>query len=285
MDKAELEKKIVNLENEGFKEQEIRQAMSDEGFSNQIIQEVFNDLKRNRSNNQSQRSQNIRQENTRANSGQNQAQNTLSNPGMINNRMKDSIKGVELNEDYYKIKQKFIRNKYKIYDSNDNLILRAKQKLFRLKEDIKFKDKDGEPVFEVKAQQIMDIAGDYTLIDSETEEPVTVLEKNWTFLTHKWKIKDASNDERLIARFHTEDKGRAFIRYIGSHIPLPLVGMFLSWIPHRYIIESADHEEIGHMKGKLSIRDIYELELNSVDPQVKESIIASAIAIDALEGN
>ena len=263
------------MEKEGFREQEIRQAMSKEGYSNQIIQEVFNDLRRKRSNT---KRQNVQQRN-------NQVQNTDSNPRMINNRVTDSIKGIELNDNYYKIKQKFIRNKYKIYDSDNNLVLRAKQKLFRFKEDIKFKDKDDKEVFEVKAQQILDVAGDYTLFDSETEEPVTVLEKNWTWLTHKWKIKDAANDERLIARFHTEDKGRAFIRYIGSHLPIPLVGMFLSWIPHRYIIESADREKIGHMKGKLSVRDIYELELDSVDPEVKESVIASAIAIDALEGN
>jgi uncharacterized protein YxjI len=274
MDKAEIERKIVNLEKEGFKETEIREAMSKEGYSNQIIQEVFTDLKNRRN---QQKTQNNRQQPKKQQPVQKQ-----------NNRQRtgsSTIPGIDLTENYYKIRQRLIRNKYKVYDFDDNIVLRAKQKLFRLKENFKFKDEDGEMVFEVQAKQIMDIAGDYTLVDPETEEPITVLEKNWTLLTHKWKIKDASNDERLLAHFHTENKGRAFVRFIGSEIPMPFIGLVLSWIPHKYLIESPEGEDLGHMTGKLSVRDIYELELENMNPDLKEAVVASAIAIDAIEGN
>lgn len=293
----ELEAKVRKSRADGFEDSEIRQMMLQQGYSKDTVRKVFQDLNQGTHNQRKPRSQ-VEQEGRNQNSSntnlssppspgnrQQKAQQTKK-PGQIRETGYDPIKGVDLTDNHYKIRQHFIRNKYKVWDSDGELVLKAAQKLFKLHEHIKFNNPDGERVFDVKAKQILDVAGDYTLTDAETDEPVTVLEKNWTFLLQKWKIKSASNNEKLLATFKTEDKGRAAIRFIGSHLGIiPLVGWFFSMIPHRYVIESPEGDMIGEMKGKLSVRDAYILELEDMPADLKEGIVASAIAIDALEGN
>jgi len=42
---------------------------------------------------------------------------------------------------------------------------------------------------------------------------------------------------------------------------------------------------LARLEGKLSIRDIYELEVDQTQNIPKEALVISAIAIDALEAN
>jgi uncharacterized protein YxjI len=187
----------------------------------------------------------------------------------------DTIPGVDLTGDTYVVKQNLVRNKYRVFDGDDRLVLRAKQKLFKMKEEFPFVNADGEDVFTVKAGGILDIAGDYTLTPAGSDEPLAILDKNFTIFKHVWKVRDP-HDERVLA---TIESGSVLLEAARN-----LVGI-LSIIPHSYTITGPDGEELGSLEGRLSLKDTYDLHIGDVGDAPKEAIVASAVAIDALEGN
>jgi uncharacterized protein YxjI len=190
----------------------------------------------------------------------------------------DVIAGIDLTGDEYTVKQHLIRNKYNVYDGDGEHILKAKQKLFKLKEQFPFTDPDGEPVFEINAKEVFDVAGDYVITESEGDEPVAVLDKNWTLLTHEWKVRDP-DDERLLAKIESQGVGVQLLR------SLPLVSIAGQFIPHEYTIEDTDGNRLGDIEGRFSSRDIYDITIEDTGDVPKEALVAAAIAIDALEGN
>lgn len=186
----------------------------------------------------------------------------------------DTIPGVDLTDDEYVIKQHLIRNKYRVYDDTGELVLRAKQKLFRMKEEFPFVNADGEDVFTVKASGIVDIAGDYALTPADSDEPVVVLQKNFTLLKHVWKVRDPT-DDRILAHIESGSRLIELLRGFGP----------LGFIPHTYTIEDTEGTRLGSLEGRLSIKDTYDLEIGDVGDAPKEAIVAAVVAIDALEGN
>jgi uncharacterized protein YxjI len=188
------------------------------------------------------------------------------------------LENVDFSDDSYRIEQSLIRNKYTVYDADDQEILNAKQKLFKMKEEFPFTDTDGTPVFRIKADSILDAAGDYTIYDESTDEPLAVLEKKWTLLQHTWKIRDP-DDERLLAKI--ESRG-AVVEAIRN---IPYLSIVTGLIPHEYTIEDNDGEQLGTIEGQLSLRDKYDLQIEDSGDMPREALVASAIAIDALEGN
>lgn len=183
------------------------------------------------------------------------------------------IPGVDLSGDDYVIKQKLFRNKYRIYDGTGTLLLQTKQKLFKLKEEFPFLTADGDVAFTVKAKSMFDIAGDYALTDPDGEL-LAVLEKQFTFFKHVWRIRGP--DGELYAKI---ESGSTFVEVLRN-----ISGIF-DLIPHSYTIEGPNGEPLGRLKGRLSLRDTYDLHLSEVGDAPKEALVAAAVAIDALEGN
>jgi uncharacterized protein YxjI len=185
----------------------------------------------------------------------------------------DALSRINFSDNNYTVKQKAVRNAYKVYDSAGEEILSTKQKLFKMKEEFPFKDAEGNEIFSVKAENIMDIAGDYAITDSETGKKIAVLKKEFTLLVHSWNIEDAEGN--LIA--HVESRGKLFglLRGLSDIFQL---------LPHRYTVENGEGEQIGTIEGQFSFRDRYEITLDEGIPN-KEAILASVITIDALEGN
>jgi uncharacterized protein YxjI len=190
----------------------------------------------------------------------------------------DSITGIELTGDRYTVVQSLIRNKYRATDEAGNVVLRGKQKLLRLKEEFPFVDADGEPVFTVKAGGFLDVAGDYTLTDDRTEEPVVVLDKRWTLFADHWKIRDPET-EALIAETESKSKLVMFLKHV------PYVGALFQLLPHKYEITAPGGGHVGSIDGQFSMRDRYEIEIDDADDVPKEAVVAAAMVIDAIEGN
>jgi uncharacterized protein YxjI len=190
----------------------------------------------------------------------------------------DSISGIELSDDRYTVVQSLIRNKYKAIDQAGNVVLRGKQKLLRMKEEFPFTDADGEPVFTVKAGSILDVAGDYTLTDDRTEEPVVVLDKKWTLFADHWKVRDPET-EALLAEIKSKSKLVMFLKHV------PYVGAVFQFLPHKYEITDADGGHVGSVDGQFSIRDRYEVTIDDAGGVPREAVVASAMVIDAIEGN
>ena len=186
--------------------------------------------------------------------------------------MTDYLKGIDFTSENYTVKQRFIRNKYEIF-SGDQLILKAKQDLFKLKEKFPFVNEKGEEVFTIKAEQMLDIAGDYTIVDSVTGEEKAVLSKKFTFLKQVWKVK--STDGRVLAKIESRSSLVELLRSLSD---------IMSLIPHKYSIEDGKGRQIGSIKGRFSLRDTYDVHVEK-DVEGREAIIASAVTIDALEGN
>lgn len=185
----------------------------------------------------------------------------------------NALSRIDFSDNKYVLKQKAVRNAYKLYDSDENEILNTKQKLLKMKEEFPFNDSDGNEVFTVKAEQVMDIAGDYAITDSGTGEKIAVLKKEFSILVHKWRVQDAEGND--IALIQSRGKFVGLMRSLSDIAQL---------FPHRYTIENAEGEQIGTIQGKFSLRDRYEIELDE-EIENKESILAAAVTIDALEGN
>lgn len=186
----------------------------------------------------------------------------------------DSVSRIDFSGKRFKVVQSLFRNKYKVFDSEDNLILRAKQKMFRMKEEFPFTDPEGNVVFRIKAGSIMDISGDYTIIDEETGDHIGLLTKKFTLLKHVWHVKDPETEEEW-ATIESQSALLELLRNLSS---------ILSFLPHKYTIEE-NGEQIGTIKGEFSLKDTYTVELEDENLRHKEAIVAAAITIDALEGN
>jgi uncharacterized protein YxjI len=184
------------------------------------------------------------------------------------------LSGVDLTDERYTVEQAYVRNKYEVYDEAGELVLRAKQKLFKMKEEFPFVDADDRPVFTVKASGIIDIAGDYSIVDESTGETVAVLDTNFTLLKHVWQVRDPEGVE--LARIESRSAAIEFLRGLT---------VLSAIIPHKYDITGPDGRQLGSIEGQLSIRDRYDITIRETGDAPREALVAAAIAIDALEGN
>ena len=186
-----------------------------------------------------------------------------------------SLERIELTDDSYTVEQGLIRNKFRALDADGNLVLRGKQKMLKLKEQFPFVDADGEEVFEVNAGSMLDVAGDYTLTDAETDEDLVILDNDYSLLQDTWTIRDADTEARL-----AEINSRGALTTMARNI-VPFGG----WIPHKYEITDADGEHVGNIDGQLSIRDRYEVTIDDASDVPTEPVVAAAMVIDAIQGN
>lgn len=186
-----------------------------------------------------------------------------------------AISGIDLTDDRYTVVQSLIRNKYRAEDAAGNVVLRGKQKMFKLKEEFPFTDGDGRDVFTVKAGGIIDVAGDYVLSDAQTGDDVVILDNDYSIFQDTWTVRDA-DDERALAKIDS----RGALTTVARNV-LP----FGYLIPHKYEITDTDGDHVGTIEGKFSIRDIYEITIDDASDVPKEAVIAAAMVIDAIQGN
>jgi len=185
------------------------------------------------------------------------------------------ISGIELTDDSYTVVQSLVRNKYRAVDAAGDVVLRGKQKMFKLKEEFPFVDADGKEVFSVKAAGMLDVAGNYLLTDSQTGEGLVILDNDYSILQDTWTVRDADT-EAALARIDS----RGALTTIARNI-LP----FGHWIPHRYEITDASGAHVGTIAGKFALADTYEITIDDAGGVPKEAVVAAAMVIDAIQGN
>jgi uncharacterized protein YxjI len=180
---------------------------------------------------------------------------------------------VDFDDDRYEVKQSAIRNKYVVRDSAGEVVLRGKQKLFKMKEEFPFVTGDGEDAFTVKAGSILDVAGNYAIRDAATGEDVVVLDEEFSLFVENWTIRDPDTG-RPLATIRSKNKLLSALRH--------LVGV-ANLIPNKYEIFDADGDHVGDIEGKFSLRDAYTVSIDDASTVPKEAVIASACILDALE--
>ncbi|MEE9151936.1 MAG: hypothetical protein V3U20_08915 [Thermoplasmata archaeon] len=117
-----------------------------------------------------------------------------------------------------------IWNKYWIEDYNKNILGFSKQKMFRLKEDIRIytDEKMTQELFRIQQQQIMDIWGTFAIVDSPTNTTLGYIRRKAmmsTFAWDEWDVLDAN--KRPVGGIH-ESAGRGLARKFvpgGALIP------------------------------------------------------------------
>jgi uncharacterized protein YxjI len=186
------------------------------------------------------------------------------------------IQGIDLSDDHYTVEQGLIRSsKFKAMDKAGNVVLRTKQKRFKLKEEFPFVDANDNAVFTVKADQIRDVAGNYTLTDDQTGEPVVILDNDYSFLQDTWTIRDAETE----AKIATIESQGALYTILRNVVP------YGNFIPHEFEIMDANGTHVGSIEGQWSLKDRYDITIDDASNVPKEAIIAAAMVIDAIQGN
>ncbi|GAA0672213.1 LURP-one-related/scramblase family protein [Natronoarchaeum mannanilyticum] len=186
-----------------------------------------------------------------------------------------SISGIDLTDSEYQVVQSMIRNKYRATDAAGNVVLRGKQKMFKMKEEFPFVDADGEEVFTVKAGGIIDVAGNYVLSDAETGEDVVILDNDYSIFQDTWTIRDADTEAKI-----AQIDSRGALTTIARHY-LP----FGALIPHKYEITDQDGDHVGDISGHVSIKDKYDITIDDASDVPKESVVAAAMVIDAIQNH
>jgi uncharacterized protein YxjI len=183
------------------------------------------------------------------------------------------ISTVDLSDDRYEVKQSAIRNKYVVRDSAGDVVLRGKQKLFKMKEEFPFVTGDGSDAFTVKAGGILDVAGNYAITDAGTGEEVVVLDEDFSLFVENWTIRDPDTGEAL-ATIRSKNKLLSALRHLISVANL---------VPNKYEIFDAAGDHVGDIEGQFSLRDTYTVSIDDASNVPKEAVIAAACILDALE--
>ena len=183
------------------------------------------------------------------------------------------ISTVDLSDDRYEVKQSMVRNKYTVRDSAGDVVLRGKQKMFKLKEEFPFVTGDDEDAFSVKAGGIMDIGGNYAIVDAGTGEEVVVLDEDYSLFVENWTIRDPDTGEAL-ATIKSKNKLLSGLRHLVGAANL---------IPNKYEIFDAAGGHVGDIEGQFSLRDAYTVTVDDASDVPKEAVVAAACVLDALE--
>jgi len=181
----------------------------------------------------------------------------------------------DLDDSRYTVEQTLVRNKYAAYDGNGDLVLRAKQKLFKLKEEFPFVGADGNEVFTVKAGSILDVAGNYVIVDAETGDRVAILDNDYSILQDTWTIRDGET-EAALAKITSRG---ALVTLARNLLP------FGELIPHKYEITDSNGAHVGRIEGQLSLRDKYDIVVDDAGTVPTDAVVAAAMVIDAIQGN
>jgi uncharacterized protein YxjI len=200
-------------------------------------------------------------------------QSPVTEPSTFESAAPYDISTVDLDDDRYEVRQSPVRNKYAVRDSDGDVVLRAKQKLFKLKEEFPFVTGDGEDAFSVKAGGIMDIAGNYTITDAGTGEDVVVLDEDLSLFVENWTVRDPDTGEAL-ATIQSKNKLLSALRHVISVSNIA---------PNKYEIFDADGAHVGNIDGKFSLRDAYTVTIDDASNVPKEAVLAAACILDALE--
>jgi hypothetical protein len=181
------------------------------------------------------------------------------------------------NEDYYLFKGKlwgmsFARRcwQYNVYNKNKNLLFIVAQKMFKLREEIRFYT-DAQlknEILKITAQDIIDIWNTYEVYDSCTNEIIGFLKCRGILRGH-WVI--LSSDKTELARLK-EKTGTM------------LVGYFLGrWLPRKYNIKTNQEQNIAVVKQKFNpfvARYILEIKRDDVvDPRLLVVLGALLVAV------
>lgn len=178
--------------------------------------------------------------------------------------------GVDLTEDAYTVKQSLVRDRYRVYDEDGELLLRADHRDFTARREFSFVDEDGNDVFSVRTGNVED---DYFIVPRGQDRPLAIVERDISLLHRQWNVRHGHN-ERLLAVIKAQGP---MVEFFRSYVPM--MGM----LPHTYVIEDTDGGRVGKLSRQFHITDTYDIDIGDAESVPKETIVAAAITVDALD--
>lgn len=112
---------------------------------------------------------------------------------------------------------------FRLYDQNDSLVAYSRQKMFKLREDIRvYADEDQrQELLHIQARQILDFSAAYDVRDSQSDELVGTLRRRGlrSMLRDEWDV--LAPGDRLIGSLYEDNMGLAILRrmLLGSLLP------------------------------------------------------------------
>ena len=175
---------------------------------------------------------------------------------------------------FYRIRKKTltIGNKYWLEDQSEAILGFCKQKLFKLKEDIRIYSDESESseLFCIKQQQIMDAWGKFSVIDSLTNAEIGYVKRNIisAFIKDTWEIYTIS--DQLVGRVVESSTGRALARKFMPGGAL---------VPEKMVLEM-DGQIMANINQDFKIiGDIWEMDCQRMPPNFDRRVLIACILL------
>ncbi|MGH9601092.1 MAG: hypothetical protein ACRD24_01775, partial [Terriglobales bacterium] len=170
-----------------------------------------------------------------------------------------------------------ITPKFFFYDLQGNKIGFLKQKLFKLKEDIRLYSDESmsQELLTVKARSILDFSTAYDVVDSRDQSRVGALKRKGlkSLLQDEWIIMDAADQD--IGRIHEDSMGMALLRRFLSNL-----------IPQSYVFEVGG-QPVGTAKQHFNpfvLKMDVDLRQDSARKLDRRLVAAAVVLLLAVEG-
>ncbi len=174
----------------------------------------------------------------------------------------------------YKIRKKVlaIGNKYWIEDASGNLIGFCKQKILKLKEDIRIYSDESmtQQIFKIQQEQIFDAWGTFVITDSQRASVLGYIKRGFLsdFGRDAWEIQDVNRQP--IGRIFEQSLGRALARKY-----LPGGGL----VPEQMTVE-LNGKEIAKINQDFKIiGDIWNMDILDVPPDFDRRVLLACMLL------
>lgn len=176
-------------------------------------------------------------------------------------------------QNYYRTRKKVlaVASQYWIEDANGKCLGYAKQKMLRMKEDIRIYSDESmaTELFRIKQEQIMDVWGTYSVIDSFTNAVVGKVRRSVMsgIGADEWQILDPAGQQ--IGRI-VERSGRGLAR---KYISLG------NLVPEQVKVEFYG-QEVGQIKQQFKIvGDTWEVDCCRMPPQLDRRVLLAGMVM------
>jgi hypothetical protein len=167
---------------------------------------------------------------------------------------------------------------FRLFSENGDLLAYARQKIFKMREDIRLysDETQTQELLSIQARQIIDFSAAYDVFDSATQEFVgTLRRRGWhSMMRDEWELLDAQG--MVFGKMQEDSAQRALLRRL-------LLG---AWLPQRYDISIGDalSAEFDQEFNLLRYEMVLDFKTGLSRPLDRRLGIAAAILLAAVEG-